>query len=80
VNARVERLDPAAEELGNVGELVHGCHRESQLGDVGGAAAAGDELHAELRQPDGEVIEAGLVEDRDQSPLHQRTCTKGLGA
>jgi len=70
MDAGVEGLDAAAEHLRHVGQLVHRRDVEAELGDVTGCASARYELEAELGEPCGELVEPGLVEDRDQRPPH----------
>ena len=50
VDARVQRLDAPAEELGNVGQLVDRRDREAELGDVRGAPAARHEVDSRGRR------------------------------
>ena len=71
VDARVQRLDAPAEELGNVGQLVDRRDREAELGDVRGAPAARHEVDSEVGKPPCELVETGLVEDRDERALYQ---------
>jgi hypothetical protein len=71
VDARVQRLDAPAEELGNVGQLVDRRDREAELGDVRSAPAARHEVDPEVGEPACELVETGLVEDRDERTLHQ---------
>ncbi len=66
VDVRVQRLDPAAEQLWHLGQLLDRRHRDPDLLQEGGRAAAGDELDVELRQPAGERLEALLVVHREQ--------------
>ena len=70
VDVRVERLDAPAEQLGDVGQLLDGDDVDAELGDVGGGAAARDDLDPEVGQPAGEDIQPGLVEDRHERAPH----------
>ena len=65
----MEGLDAAAEELRHVRELVYRRDREAVLGYVRSRPAARDELDSELHETGGELVEPGLVEDRDERPL-----------
>jgi hypothetical protein len=65
MDRRVQRLHAAAEHLGELGDALDARHVEAELLDVGGGAAARDELPAELGEPLDETVEAGLVPDRD---------------
>ncbi len=66
VDARVERLDPAAEHLGRLGQGLDAAHLQAQLLEERRGAAARDQLHAELVEPARERLEPVLVVDRDQ--------------
>src|SRR5262249_31541061 len=73
MNGRVQRLDAAAEQLGNLGERLDGRHLEAELLEVGGRSTARDELAAEVGEPDGERVETALVPDGDQRAHSVRT-------
>ena len=66
VHARVQGLDPAVEALGEPGELLDLGHGQAEPLDRGGGATGGDELHAGLGEATDEVLQPGLVEDRDE--------------
>ncbi len=66
MDPRVQRLDPPAEHLRCFGDLLDSAHLEAQLFEVRRRSARGDELTAEVGQPARELVEAGLVVDRDQ--------------
>ena len=66
VHPRVQRLDPAVEALGEAGEVLDLGHRQAEAGDQRGRAAGGDELDARVVQAADELLEAGLVVDRDE--------------
>ena len=55
VHARMERLDPPAEQLRELGELVDAAHGEAFLLEPGRRAAAGEQADAELGQAAGEL-------------------------
>ena len=67
VNLRVQRLHPAVEHLGKAGVVGHLGDRQARLGQQLRGAAGGQQLHAERVQRAGEVDDAGLVRDRQQS-------------
>src|SRR5919109_170432 len=73
VDARVEGLDAAAEELGHLGELVDARRPEPELLEIRRGAAARDELGAERLEPACELLQIGLVVDRDQRAHSSRT-------
>ena len=68
VHLRVQRLDPAVEALGEAGELLDPGDREAEALDQRRGAAGGDQGHPGLVQAADQVLEAGLVVDRDQRP------------
>src|SRR3954453_4203951 len=74
VNPRMQRLDTAAEHLGNAGELFDALdgHPDLVLEEVRWAAA-GDELPAELREAASESLQPDLVVDGDQCAHSSRT-------
>ena len=72
VHARVQRLDPAVEALGEAGELLDLGDRDAQPLDQGRGAAGGDERDAGLVQAADELLEPGLVVDRDQRAADRR--------
>ena len=54
---------------GDLGQVLDRRHRDPDLLQEGGRAAAGDELDVELREPARERLEALLVVDGDQRAL-----------
>lgn len=66
VHARVQRLDAAVQALGEAGQLLDLGDRDPGGGDTAGGGPGGDELHAGLVQPTGELLETGLVVDADK--------------
>jgi hypothetical protein len=71
VDARMQRLDAAAQQLGGLRQLFDACCLDAALGEELGGSAAGDELDVELGETARELLEAGLVPDRKQRPLDQ---------
>src|SRR2546423_247658 len=63
VDPRVQRLDPAAEELGHLGQLLDRRHVDPELVQERGRAAARHELEVELREAPCELLEPALVVD-----------------
>ena len=76
VDPRVQCLHAPVEHLGCGGHVLDPVDREAELLDEGGGAAARDELAVELREPARELVEAGLVVDRDQR-AHSSLTTLG---
>ena len=70
MDARVQRLDAPAEQLGDVGQLLDGDDVDAELADVGGRASARDDLDPEVGQAAGEDVQPGLVEDRNEGAPH----------
>ena len=66
VHPRVQRLHPAVEALGEAGEVLDLGDREAEALDQGRRAAGRDQLDAGVVQAADEVLEPGLVVDRDQ--------------
>ncbi len=66
VDARVERLDAAAEHLGRLGHLLDRLHLEPQPFERRRGPAARDELPAGRGEALCELLEARLVVDGDQ--------------
>ena len=80
VQARVQGLHPAAEDLLLAGELGDVGDLEAGLAQRRRGAAGGEDLDAELGEAAGEVGDPGLVGDRDQRPAHpDRAVAHGLG-
>jgi hypothetical protein len=76
VDAWVQGLDAAAEQLPDAGQLVDVLDVEADVAlEKRGRAAARDELEAELGQPAREVLQAGLVVDGDQCTALQSSLT-----
>ena len=65
---RVERLDPAAEDLRKSRVASHVSHRHARLGEEPGGAAGADDLHVGVDEPAGKVDHAEFVGNRDQRP------------
>ena len=70
VQARVERLDPAAEDLGGAGQVLDHAHLDAPIAQRRGGAAGGDDLDPEPLQSLRELDQPALVGDRDQRPPH----------
>jgi hypothetical protein len=68
VDARMERLHAAAEQLRDLGQVLDQQRVDAVLGEVRGGAAARDELDAEVGEPARELGEAGLVVDGEERP------------
>ena len=66
VELRMERLDPAAHDLGEAGEVLDRADLQPRLGELARGAAGRDQLDAELRQPAREIGDAALVGHRQQ--------------
>jgi hypothetical protein len=67
----VQRLDPPAEHLGDLGQLLDGRRLDAAFSEELGRAATGDELNIELREPAREVLEPRLVPDRQKRAADQ---------
>src|SRR5699024_2610324 len=50
VDAWVQRLDPAVEDLWETGDLFHRSYRHSCFSDVGGGGSGGDNLSSRIVQ------------------------------
>ena len=68
VDARVKRLDPAVEDLGEAGVALHRADRDALGLELAGGAAGGHDLHPELGEPAGEVRQTPLVGHRQERP------------
>jgi hypothetical protein len=68
VDARVQGLDTAVEDLRGAGEVADLAHGDAGLGDRLRGAAAGQELDAQAGERAGELGETGLVGDGEQRP------------
>jgi hypothetical protein len=69
VDAGMQRLDAAAEQLGDLRQLLDAGRLDAALRKELGGSPAGDELDIELGEPSRELLEAGLVPDREQRSL-----------
>ena len=68
VHLRVQGLDPAVEALGEAGELLDLGDRHAEALDQRRRAAGGDERDAGVVQAPDQLLEPGLVVDRDERP------------
>src|SRR5262249_40858584 len=68
VDARMQRLDAAAEQLRELGQRLDPLDVQPVLSEVRRSPPARDKLPAELRETGGEPVEPCLVVDGDQSP------------
>jgi hypothetical protein len=76
MDVRMQRLDAAAEQLGDPGQLFDVLDVEADLPfEKIGRAAARDQLETEVREAASEVLQAGLVVDRDQCTALQSSLT-----
>src|SRR5581483_5386305 len=66
VHPRVERLHAAVEALGEAGEVLDLRDRQAERVDQRRGTAGGHELDARLVEAAYELLEPGLVENRDQ--------------
>src|SRR4051794_29667652 len=76
VHHRVQRLDPAVEQLGKSRQALHLDHRHGSVTQRCRGATGGDDLPAELHQATCEFYHASLVADRDESAGHYREGTR----
>src|SRR5262249_41634192 len=65
VDARVQRLDAAVEDLGEAGDLGDVAHRQPGLGQRLAGAAGGDQLDAQPDQSAGQLDQPRLVADAE---------------
>ena len=72
-DARMERLDPAVEHLGEAGHVGNVGHLETCLAHGAGRAAGRDELEAEAGQARREGRQAALVGHRDERSARRGT-------
>ena len=70
VELRVQRLDAAAHDLREAGEVLDRADLEARLGQLARGAAGRDELDAELGEAAREVGDAALVGHRQQRAAH----------
>ena len=68
VDARVERLDPAVEDLREAGDVADRRHRHARCRERRQRAAGGDDLVAERRELRPQRRDPGLVVDAQQRP------------
>ncbi len=66
VNAGMQRLDAAVEDLGEAGDVADGGGVQARLAQGGEGAAGGDEVPAPLGEASREVDDAGLVADAQE--------------
>jgi hypothetical protein len=69
VNAGMERLDATAEQLRNLRQLLDARRLDAALSEELGGSAAGDKLDVQLGEPACELLETGLVRDREERSL-----------
>jgi len=70
-------LDPAAEHLGRLGDLLDRRHLDATLLEVRSRAAGRDELQPSLASPLRKLGDAVLVVDGDQRARHRSPTTSG---
>ena len=70
VDARVQRLDAAPEQLRHLRQLLDRRHVDPELVQEGGRAAARHELDVQLREPARELLQPRLVVHREKG-AHQ---------
>ena len=73
VDSRMQRLDPAVEDLGEAGHIRDPRHRDARFGDGRRGGTRGHDLDAGRVQGCGEFCHTGLVVHRDQGALHRST-------
>ncbi len=66
VDARMQRLDPAIEHLGETRDLGNVAHGQARVSQCLARTAGGDEFDAEASQGTGEVDQARLIADTQQ--------------
>src|SRR5208282_6623161 len=66
-DARVERLDPAAEPGPDPGELLGRVHGDAGVLEMVAGSACGPQFDAELREAAAEIAKAGFIVDRKES-------------
>ena len=67
MDPRVERLDAAAEHLGDLGQLLDGRRVDAALREMLGSAAACDQVDAEILETLRELDQPGLVPGGQES-------------
>ena len=78
MDARMERLDAAAQHLGSHRDRLHGGDGQTGFGEERRGASGRDELPAELHEAAGEPVDAVLVVDADQcAARHSSLTTSG---
>mmetsp|Transcript_44794 Transcript_44794/g.124542 ORF Transcript_44794/g.124542 Transcript_44794/m.124542 type:complete len:420 (-) Transcript_44794:1462-2721(-) len=70
MDLRVQRLHTAVKDLRRARVVGHILHSAAQLPQLGGGAARGQYVHALLGEEAPDLLQARLVEDRDQHSLH----------
>jgi hypothetical protein len=73
VDARVEGLDAAVQHFRGAGDFLDFLHRDAGGGDLLGGGAGGDDLDAGVVQAPRELLQTGLVVDRNQGPADGNT-------
>jgi hypothetical protein len=68
VHRRMQRLHPAAQALGEPGELLHPGDRQSERGDQVRGLTGGDDLDPVLAERGEQLGQSRLVVHADQSP------------
>ena len=68
MDARVQGLDAATQQLGHLGQVLDEGHRDADLLQEARGAAGRDQLDVELREAARKRLEALLVVDREQRP------------
>ncbi len=69
VHLRVQRLDPAAQQFGKTGQLLHRSHGQPRRRQMTHGAAGGQQLEPEPYQPSGKLDDAGFVGHAQQRAL-----------
>ncbi len=72
VHTRMECLDPPAEQLRGLGEIVDAAHGEAFLLEPGRRAAAGEQADTEVGQAAGELGNSPLVVHRHEGASDHR--------
>ncbi len=72
VDARMQRLDAAVEDLGETGHVGDGHRRDAELAQVGEGAAGRDDLDAEAAKPLGQLGQAALIGNGNQCAMRRQ--------